>query len=102
LTPANALEVHPDARRELTADIVFYAERSLTVAVRFREAIRAATAVIRESPERGPAHIHGTRRLVLQDFPYSVVYKASPGQVTIYAFAHAKRRPDYWRSRLAR
>jgi toxin ParE1/3/4 len=102
LTPVSALEVHPDARRELTADIVFYAERSLTVAVRFREAVRAATAMIRESPERGPTYVHGTRRLVLQDFPYSVVYKTSPGQVTIYAFAHAKRRPGYWRARLAR
>lgn len=33
------------------------------------------------------------------DFPYQIVYQISPDEILIIAFAHAKRRPGYWRPR---
>jgi toxin ParE1/3/4 len=96
-----SLEVHPDADFELEAGITWYAGRSVDVAIRFRDVIRLAVAVARDRPERGPSFLHGTRRLVLKDFPYSIVYKAYAERTVIYAFAHDKRKPGYWKSRLS-
>ena len=32
-------------------------------------------------------------------FPYAVVYRVTLNAVEVYAIAHAKRRPTYWRGR---
>ena len=76
-----ALRLHPDALQELRAESFYYDDVSQTVGDHFDEVV--------------------TRRLVLREFPFSVVYRASPDRVVIYAFAHSKRRPGYWRSRLS-
>jgi plasmid stabilization system protein ParE len=103
LTPedAAALSVHPDAEQELRAEIIYYDDRSGSVGDHFVQVIRAAVATVRDSPARGSVYLHDTRRLVLREFPFSVIYRASSKQIVIYAFAHTKRRPGYWRSRLS-
>lgn len=40
------------------------------------------------------------RRVLVDRFPYAVVYAEQPGLVRIVAFAHLKRDPVYWRKRL--
>jgi plasmid stabilization system protein ParE len=42
---------------------------------------------------------HGTRRLVLQRFPYNVFYRVGAEAIVIVAVAHQKRRPAYWAAR---
>ena len=37
----------------------------------------------------------------VNDFPYRVVYFVEGDLLTIVAVAHAKRRPGYWRDRVA-
>jgi len=44
-------------------------------------------------------HSAGTRRYVLPDFPYSVIYFVEAA-IIIVAVAHDRRRPGYWRERL--
>lgn len=100
MSPASALDIHPAALDEADADALFYSDRSLTVALRFLDAIDASVDSITTFPETWPLHLHGTRRYVMPDFPYSVVYKAWGERLVIYAFAHDKRRPGYWKSRL--
>ena len=41
----------------------------------------------------------GTRRLALRRFPYSIVYRQRDEAIDVIAFAHQRRRPEYWRSR---
>ena len=53
-----------------------------------------------EAPQRWPKYLHGTRRFVMQRFPFSVVYLDDPELVTIVAVAHSKRKPGYWKDRL--
>ena len=48
----------------------------------------------------GNRHILGTRRLVLPRFPYALIYLIQADRCYIVAFAHAKRRPGYWRERI--
>lgn len=48
----------------------------------------------------GRRHIGGTRRLMLTRFPYSLIYLIQVDRCYVVAFAHAKRRPGYWRERV--
>lgn len=57
---------------------------------------------IQERPEIG-AEIGGdacTRRIMIKRFPYQVVYRLARKEIVVAAFAHLKRRPGYWKSRL--
>ena len=97
---AGEFEIHPEALLEADADIGWYLERSRAAAERFFSEVERALELILESPDRWPSYLHGTRRYILYGFPYSVIYRAVGSRVVVYAVAHAKRRPGYWRSRL--
>ncbi len=55
---------------------------------------------VSQAPQRWPKYLHGTRRFVMQRFPFSVVYLDDPDLVTIIAVAHSKRKPGYWKGRV--
>ena len=40
------------------------------------------------------------RRHFSETFPYAILYVENPDSIAIYAVAHFKRRPGYWRERL--
>ena len=40
------------------------------------------------------------RRVPLQRFPLSIVYRENPGGFQVLAVAHNRRRPQYWLGRL--
>jgi toxin ParE1/3/4 len=62
--------------------------------------VSSAVRVIAGAPQRWPKYLHGTRRLMMQRFPFSVVYLDDPELVIIVAVAHSKRKPGYWKDRL--
>ena len=97
--PAKKFRLHPGARQDLAEGRDWYAEYSLTTAERFLNEIDRALDLIREAPERWPLFRLGMRRYVLSSFPYSIVYRTTPQSIDVYAVAHAKRRPTYWRKR---
>lgn len=98
--PASTLELHPDALDDALAGYGWYLQHSARAADGFFAELERAVQLILEGPLRWALHVHGTRRLVLTKYPYSVVYKTTAGVVVVYAFAHAKRRPGYWKGRL--
>jgi plasmid stabilization system protein ParE len=67
--------------------------------VAFEQEVVAAVSRIAEAPRRYPVAEHGTRRLVLQRFPYNVFYRVGAEAIVIVAVAHQKRRPAYWAAR---
>jgi plasmid stabilization system protein ParE len=92
---------HPAAWSEVEAADGWYAERSADASVGFLTAISDALEMIAASSDRWPSYLHGTRRFVLQRFPFSVIYLEDPHGVYIVAVAHGKRKPDYWKKRMA-
>jgi hypothetical protein len=42
----------------------------------------------------------GVRRLLVDRFPYALVFVESETEIRVLAVAHTRRRPGYWRSRL--
>lgn len=100
-------DFHPEARAEFLADVDWYDEREAGVGERFEVAVRAAIEAAVDSPDSWEVwpgwdrHQPLVRSKGVSDFPYRVVYFVRDGQLTIVAVAHAKRRPGYWRERVA-
>lgn len=92
----------PAASRELEDALEWYLERSPQAAEAFLREIDRAIAVIAAAPRVWPHFELGTRRYVLQRFPYSIIYREADGSVEIVAVAHHKRRPRFWHRRLRR
>lgn len=65
----------------------------------FESALRDALARIGDFPGIGSPSVGGLRRLLLTRFPYAVIYREGPREMTIVAIAHTSRRSGYWRNR---
>ena len=94
------LEIHPAALAELKSAVEWYFKRSETAAREFVAEVDRAIDLVVESPRRWPTGELGTRRFVLQRFPFAITYREKDSGVQILAFAHGHRRPGYWRDRL--
>jgi hypothetical protein len=68
--------------------------------VEFRATVSDVIRQIVRTPRRWPKYLHGTRRLVLRRFPFSIIYLDDPDVLSIVAVAHSKRKPGYWKTRL--
>lgn len=97
--PSQNARLHPDAERDIEEGLGFYAIRSRIVAERFLSEIDAAIALVAEAPERWTLARGGMRRYVMAAFPYSIVCRVVAGEIQVFAVAHAKRRPRYWKAR---
>ena len=87
---------HPAASDELREARLWYEERSPLSATAFAQAVDAAVVRIAEAPMRYPLGEHGTRRVILKRFPYSVFYRVGAEETVVVAVAHQKRLPGYW------
>ncbi len=94
------VEFHEAASLEFEAAFAWYFERSERAALRFAREVERAVASIADAPERFPAGTSGTRRFLLQRFPFAVVYRELPSVIQVLAVAHARRRPGYWKTRV--
>jgi plasmid stabilization system protein ParE len=90
---------HPRARDEVEAAQAWYEERSLLAATGFLHEISVAVRRIGEAPQRYPVAESGTRRILLDRFPFNVYYRVGGDRITIIAVAHHRRRPGYWAGR---
>ena len=93
------VEFHPAALQEVENAQGWYEERSLLSASAFLRELSIAVQRIREAPHRYPAAQGGTRRILLNRFPFTVYYRVQTNTLNIVAVAHQKRRPGYWVSR---
>jgi toxin ParE1/3/4 len=91
---------HRLAWQEIEGADDWYVQRSADASTGFIAAVSEALDSISRSPHRWPEYLHGTRRFVLQRFPFSVVYLDDASVVNIVAVAHNKRKPGYWKQRL--
>lgn len=92
--------LHPDAILEATEAWLWYLDRSADAAADFVEEFDRAMASIIEAPERWPALESGRRRFVLRRFPFVIWYRIREEDIRVLAFAHARRRPGYWKGRV--
>jgi toxin ParE1/3/4 len=97
---AKLLEIHPAAMAELKSAVAWYQERNRTAALNFAAELDRVIDLIIDAPGRWPTGDHGTRKLVLQRYPFAVIYREKATVIQILAIAHGRRRPGYWKNRL--
>ena len=94
------LKYHPAAWREIRAAHAWYARQSVQAADGFYEELLPALDRAHKRPRLYPPFLYGTQRVVLERYPFSIVYREILHEIQIVAVAHAKRRPGYWADRL--
>ncbi len=97
---------HPDAQDEFDAHTDWYEARGAGLGDRFEAAVDDLVDVIFEWPESGAVwpgwgSIPVVRSRRVDGFPYRLVYLVHTNELVIIALAHQKRKPGYWRDRLA-
>jgi plasmid stabilization system protein ParE len=88
-----------EALEEFLEQVAYYEGREKGLGERFRLAVQAATALAATHPKLGSPWKLGTRRVFPKGFKFSVVYRIEPEELVIFAIAHMRRRPTYWRRR---
>lgn len=84
----DAVQFFEEQRAGLGAALITELERIIDLAVKRPNAWKLV-------------HSSGVRRIGLARFPYAVFYRIlSDGQFQITAFAHHRRRPNYWLKRI--
>lgn len=85
------------AQLELDEAADFYDLESLGLGAEFVDSVEAALHSLLEFPESCPVLLGETRKLVIERFPYSVMYWIDGDVIVVSAVAHQRRRPGYWR-----
>ena len=93
------LEYHPAAEAEIYEAAEWYKARSITAARRFALELEAKIGIVLDSPERWALFESGSRRILLNRFPFSIIYRVSGSVVEIVAVMHQRREPGYWSDR---
>jgi plasmid stabilization system protein ParE len=94
------IRFEPEAADELAEATSYLADQSAPAAERFLADIAGAKELLLQFPHSGPPVRGSFRRLLLRIFPYQLVYRVEGDVVRIYAVAHLKRKPGYWRIRV--
>ena len=70
-------------------------------ALKFDAEVDRALAQIMQAPQRWAIGPHSTRRFLLKQFPFTLIYREQPSaDIQIVAVAHTSRKPGYWKRRL--
>ena len=94
------VDLHPEAVAEAQAAAQWYQVQSPSAAHAFLTELDRAVQKIAEDPGIWPRYVAGTRRFLLQRFPFSVVYRLVSNRIEVVAIAHGRRKPGYWKGRL--
>lgn len=92
---------HEDARAELAEASHFYNDRVPGLGQTLLNDVENCVYEILAHPNACERVSKQLRRKVLSRFPYGLIYAVEPDRIRIMAVAHYKRRPEYWRYRLA-
>lgn len=96
-----AVEVSDAAEAELRESAVFYGGRAPGLRDAFLDEFERVIKLALDHPAVGAAFEAGTRRLLFERFPYSVVYRERSARLLeVIAVMHLHREPGYWHGRL--
>lgn len=89
------------ARSEFLAEIAYYETLRAGLGARFRAEVESLAERAASFPKSGAPAAAGTRKRLVQHFPFSLVYAETDYGILIHAVAHNRRFPEYWLGRLA-
>lgn len=93
--------LHPEAALEHQQQVLYYQEQQRGLGVRYHAAFKVDLASACAAPHRFKVvRQPAIRKVGLQGFPFSVIYREVGDAVQVLAVAHHRRRPEYWAGRL--
>ena len=96
----NKVRLSAAARQEFVKEVAYYEAIRAGLGSRFRRAATAAFRRLAEFPFHGKPGIGGTRRMLVEGFPFAVIYLPGETETVVHAVAHLSREPAYWEARL--
>lgn len=91
----------PLAEQEYRDAFEFYKNKNAGLGERFKKAVRASLQIIELYPEAGPEVRPNIRKILLNRFPYKLIYSHTGQGLYIIALAHNRRAPTYWVNRMS-
>lgn len=88
------------ARREFLKEVVYCNEQEQGLGIAFAQEVEEATARALAFPDAGSPASKSTKKVFVNRFPFSVVYRVDNEGIVIFAVAHHSRKPEYWASRV--
>ncbi|MDB4680085.1 type II toxin-antitoxin system RelE/ParE family toxin [Planctomycetaceae bacterium] len=87
------------AEKDFTDSLCWYAKQSLAIAEDFDREFGRVVQELHHDPERFPLSDEKHRFVIIQRFPFQVIFRRDGTKVVIIALAHASRSPNYWSDR---
>lgn len=94
-------EYHPEAADEVADAFAYYESVDSEVGERFKLELDRAEQMVQRTPESWGPYLHGTQGFRFRGFPFVMTYIVRDERIIVLAIAHTRRKPGYWRSRLA-
>jgi len=96
-----AFELDNAAEVEFYNIVDYYKQFDRSLSSDFIQEFDRAVQRLLDFPKAGSPYLHGTKRIILRRFPYSIIYKIYRDEVIVaHAVMHMRRKPDYWKERL--
>ena len=91
--------LHPEAGAEMLAAAEFYEGKRAGLGIEFIGEVERATSALVVYSRIGHRFSRRLRRVLVQRFPYGLLYRIEGERIFVVAVAHVRRRPGYWRHR---
>ena len=85
---------------ELDEGIEYYNAQRSGLGFEFMDQVQSAVARIKQYPDAWQPLSRRTRRCLVKQFPYGIIYQLRSNEILIVAITHLHRKPDYWANRL--
>ena len=89
-----------EAKAELFDAIVFHENKAKGTGLDLQNEVKSSLEIIKRFPECCTLRKDKTRRYLINRFPYLIIYTYYKDHIWIIAFAHCKRKPNYWLKRI--
>ena len=95
------LIIEPEAARDITDTYDWYQQQRRGLGDDFALCLEVALQTIRERPRSFPKVLRNARRMLIDRFPYRVVFIEHREFISVHAVIHTSRDPRTWQERLS-
>lgn len=95
----DAIEFHPEATEEFEAAVDWYEAREISLGLDFAVEIHAAIHRAAAMPDAWTLLSGDVRRVLVNRFPYGVMYEQGTMSLLVLAVMHLQRELWYWMTR---
>lgn len=91
---------HPAGEAEHLEIIAYYETKKPGLGASYLHEFEICMTSICEHPHISPVQANpNIRRVLLKQFPFSIIYREKSNTIQVLAIAHQRRRPQYWLGR---